>query len=268
MPYRISDYARGFIPRPITELLLLHAGRPAVVIGGGPSVPWYFVRGLSPALPPDDAVIITANGHGSRLALAGVCRTPDYCVCVDDDQEPVLRPYGVPLVTQRPFADIQLFTKPVFSSGMLGCWVAWLLGCAPIIPLGMDMYSGGTKQVYFDNPDAVSAGSWVPPAQHLEHWQKLLEVVPDDVFRAPAGSALAALFEAYSPAERFDPAADLEVRRNASKGERVRFLRLHPRERGGGHHRPGDVLELPVAQARRLRREGAVDLLDVALADT
>jgi len=267
MPHPISDYARGFVPESIADYALRYVGRPAIVIGGGPSVPWYFAPGLSVAPPPVDALIITANGHGCRLAAAGVCRLPDFCVCVDDDQESVLRPYGVPLITQRQFADIQLWTKPVHSSGMLGCWVAWLMGCAPIVPLGMDMYAGGDAAVYFDAPDAKSAGTWVPPDQHLEHWGQLRRAVGDDVFRAPAGSALAALFPAFDPGETFAPATDVDIRRMACRGERVRFLRPHPRIRGGGHYAIGAVVELGVMDARRLRREGAVELLDVSPAD-
>ncbi|MCK9468483.1 MAG: hypothetical protein M0Q49_03605 [Porticoccaceae bacterium] len=64
------------------------------------------------------------------------------------------------------------------------------MGCAPIIVIGMDCYTGAT---YFHNPAARSSGEWLPLDGHLDKWRRLIELAPDADVRAPGGP-LAALF--------------------------------------------------------------------------
>lgn len=214
---------------------------------------------------PENPLILSANAHGCRLADAGMIRMPDYIVAVDDNLEPELRAWPVPIITQRDYSDVQLWRKPLHLSGILACWVAWLLGCAPVVPIGMDLYRGGRSSVYWDNPTAESAGAHVPVDQHRDFWRQVFGVIPDDIIRAPAGSALCELFPMFDPLEHFPvPAGDDETRRRfeSSAGYLVRFVRRHPRMRGGGHYQPGDVVMMTARDARRSKREHIAEILD------
>lgn len=235
----------------------MHAGRQAVVIGGGPSV----VSGLTLPLPAD-ALMISANGHGCRAAAAGLCRQPDYIVSIDDNLENELRPWGVPIVSQRDYCDIQLFRKPLYSSGQLAVWVAWLMGCAPVVPMGMDCYDPASGGTYFHDATARSPGTKQARDFHLSGWRRCRDLVADDIVRAPAGSLLREIFPEYVPGALVPALCSTGERWRSARGYRVRFERPHPRERGGGHHQAGDEWMTTAKVARRLARERVAVILD------
>lgn len=240
--------------RPLAEFIHAHAGRPALVIGGGASAPANAVRA------PADAIVFSANQHGCILR-AGKC---DYIVACDEfgtrDQKRfdyggrkvTLRDFGVPIVSPRRIdADIMMFKIPIHETGPTAGWVAWLMGCAPILLTGMDCYVGGT---YFHNPKALSTGTHVPESTHVGRWHELKQKAPDGMFRILGCPPLKGVFPEYNPSERVTmPARPLVV--PEASGKRVRLQKdLHV-----GVQLPGGLeVELSEGELRRARVEGAL----------
>lgn len=189
----------------LRDLILAHAGRVAVVMGGGPSLPAQ-VKGL-----PDDCLWLSANEHGAKL------RRCDYIVCIDDIADKV-KPCGVPIISAQPWADVRLMERPAYPyTGMYACWVAWLLGCRLVLLGGMDLYAGPT---YWHDGEAHSTAKARPYSGHLEQWRRVRLPVP---IRA-LGGPLIDVFGRYDPNEAvpYVP-ADLQVLRSAASGTVVQF---------------------------------------------
>lgn len=226
---------------PISQCVHRHAGLPAVVVGGGPSAPAAFV-GEGPH-PPQRAIYFSANGHGVLLSQTGVCPRPDYLVCMDK-LEDRLRPMGVPIISTREFADIRLYDVRLRNSGMLAAYAAWVLGCAPIVLVGMDCYDGAT---YFHDASAKSTGKNMPAAKHLERWGALAQI-SSGMYRA-IGGKLGALYPPYDPAEPPAALPDAETVRSRVLGQHVKILRRPP---GLPGYRPGEVYQVSRKEAARL----------------
>lgn len=189
--------------RPLSDFIDIHRGRAALVMGGGPSMPAQLGR------EPEGSVYISANQHGCLL------RPCDYIVALDhwgpkrrfrhpDGRELLLHELGAPVISvKREDAQIRIFEKPTANSGVVAAWVAWVMGCAPILLGGMDCYASGT---YFHDAKALSSGTAVHVEGHLSRWQKLLQWAPDGMFRA-LGGPLTQLFREYDPAEPVEPIA-------------------------------------------------------------
>ena len=160
-----------------------HKGRPAVVIGGGPSAPEQLKS------CPADALYISANQHGCFL------RRCDYVYCADAVEERInLRESGVPIISPRPSADYQISEQRFSGSGAMAAYCAWLMGCAPILLVGMDCYQGGT---YFHDASAESVGKRIPLHRHLARWAPLVALAGNN-FRVFSGP-LVGLFLLYEP---------------------------------------------------------------------
>jgi hypothetical protein len=158
----------------LNELAGHHRGRIAVVIGGAPS------RLTEIAQCPEDAVFLSANDHGCKQ------RRCDYIASLENF-EALFRPYGVPIISRRPWADFVVQEKRLPNSAALGAWAAWVMGCAPIIIIGVECYQGGT---YADDSTAKSAGRDRPLAWHLEIWSRLKTVAPGGDFCTVGGPLL------------------------------------------------------------------------------
>jgi hypothetical protein len=182
--------------RPVSELALAHAGRPALVIGGGESAPVQVARA------PAGAVVLSANQHGALLTKC------DYIVACDNKPGRRyvaphglvdLRGFGVPVISPRAeMADYRIFKVPVNSSGCMAAWAAWVMGCAPICLAGMDLYLG--KATYFHSPKAKSTGTHVPEDTHAGRWRMLQAAIPGAMLRS-LGGPLVGVLPAYDPAE-------------------------------------------------------------------
>lgn len=207
--------------RPFSQLANVFDHRPAVIVGGGPSVPEY--RDQWPA----DAIIISANEHAYRADTR-----VDYVVC-NDNIEPKIRETekGTPgaVIACYGWADYQLGEYyQCYNSGILAAWCAHQMGCCPIIITGMDLYADGT---YFHNPDLPNAGRNKPPKAHAMKWQELAQVRREcrgiqirTLLRTD--NLLCDLFDPFDPYEdvqrpdTYEPPKVLELR-----GVYVRFIR-------------------------------------------
>lgn len=230
---------------PISEHLCAHLGRTAVVCGGGPSLPAHLEQA------PRDALYIAANGHLLKL------RSADYIVCVDP-LEKQLRPLGVPLVSPRIWADIRVFAEPVASAGVSAAWVAWLLGCSPIVLAGMDCYTaapGEKRETYFHSPRAVSTGLGQTLADHLHKWAKLFEIAPGARV-STLGGPTTARFATYPSVTTIPGPPDIEPKRVLAGGVLVEFLRDH--DLRGISFKKGERFEVHREEARTMTIERIV----------
>lgn len=145
-----------------------YAGRPAGVLGGGPSLPMDMAR------LPKDCILIAVNYHAFHLC------DPDFMVYNDQpDSDPVLfdavrRPEGAVRVSPDPTSDV-IFDVDVwtgFYSSNTAAWLALWMGCSPVILCGMDCYQG--DQVYFHEYNrAYDPPCWHYPLEsHLRPWKE------------------------------------------------------------------------------------------------
>lgn len=140
------------------------AGRPAAVLGGGPSLPGDLAR------LPAGCVLIAVNYHALHLC------EPDFLVYNDDpESDPILgeavrRPGQAVRVSPDPTSDIA-FDIPVwtgFYSSNTAAWLALWLGCDPVILCGMDCYQG--EQIYCHPTERDVACFHYPLDYHLRPW--------------------------------------------------------------------------------------------------
>lgn len=147
-----------------------YKGRPAAILGGGPSLPAELER------VPKDALLIAVNYHAQYY-----CH-PHYMVYNDTPSTNPLMVKAVEehksvLVSPDPSSDIA-FDMDVwtgFYSSHTACWFAAHLGCDPIILCGHDLYQGEVKHCppstyyspVFDYPLDWHLRPWVEDAKNM-----------------------------------------------------------------------------------------------------
>ena len=129
----------------------LYAGRPAAILGGGPSLPDDMKR------LPKNCLLIAVNYHALYY-----CK-PTFMVYNDQPETNPLQVTAVQEhtaihVSPEPTSDV-LFDVPEvwtgFFSSNTATWFALWLGCDPVILCGMDCYQGAVKHCppsTYDNP--------------------------------------------------------------------------------------------------------------------
>lgn len=135
----------------ISALFDRWAGKPILVIGGGPSVN----RDLLPKhLPITPACVISANEHGmkqTRFPVDLIVNCDKTHCLLRTPMEKVLRPFGIPIVNRHSWADYRLCDWTFAgNTGLTAIAVAAALGGSPVIVTGIDMWKGG--RVYFHGP--------------------------------------------------------------------------------------------------------------------
>lgn len=122
----------------VTALFNRWEGKPALVIGGGPSV----LKDL-PRLNLVPDLVISANEHGMRQDRFKVdlITNVDKIHCLAKiPMEQHLRPFGVPIVNRHSWADYRLPDWTMAgNTGMQAIALAALLGANPVIVVGIDM---------------------------------------------------------------------------------------------------------------------------------
>jgi len=167
----------------------IHAGKLAVVMGGGPSLPDNLesigIRLYRPFEPPDFSklpIFISVNFHSLALGFYA-----DYMVFGDKlAKVPVMIPFveafqGVRVSQFREQSDVYL--DPDFSwlaggnSGALATWWALWLGCDPVLLAGMDCYQGPVKYCH-EIPVPDHPCRTYPLENHLAAWRRVLKYCP------------------------------------------------------------------------------------------
>lgn len=183
----------------LSELEDLLQGRPAAVLGGGPSLPGDMAK------LPAGCILIAVNEHAQRIC------EPDFMVFNDvPDQHPELMEVinltkAIKLSEHQQYSDIETDVHPwsyCYSSTMaawLGCW----LGCNPVILCGMDCYQG--EKAYFHEWDAPVPAKNFGLDFHLRPWKeegvhKLPHVERVKVMSGPLASVFGKYEGTYPPA--------------------------------------------------------------------
>lgn len=164
----------------------------AVIVGGGPSAP----SDLKKIPGAQQALIISANHHAFKLNLK-----PEYIWCKDhlrifpgymdksrprEYMEKELRPYGVSIVGPNFWCDYRAIDWQLtqFNSGQQALAFATLLGCNPIIPVGMDCFQGAT---YFHDATAPNISRGRKAGYWNSRIQKLKRALPGAPIRGVSG---------------------------------------------------------------------------------
>ncbi len=143
-----------------------YAGKPAAVLGGGPSLPEDLKK------VPKGSVLIAVNYHALRLVNA------EFMVFNDDPLgDPRLfaaaKDYGgVRVNPDKNFSDVE-FDVPVwtgFFSSNTAAWFALWMGCDPVILCGMDCYQG--DRVYFHEYSHDTPAFHYPLDHYLDPWKE------------------------------------------------------------------------------------------------
>jgi hypothetical protein len=176
---------------PIATLKNKHAGRPGVVMGGGPSL------GKDLAKVPKEALRIAVNHHGLKDGNA------DYTVFLDDVASlrislEELHARGGILVSRHPDSDVDLGGPDWWQarfSGQLACWFACWIGCDPVLLCGMNLYRNPPPTV----EEAKNLAYQAPLEEHLKDWKFAFKKCPHpERIRAVSGP-LVGVFGSFPP---------------------------------------------------------------------
>lgn len=117
-----------------------YAGRPAAILGGGPSLP-DDLRNL-----PEDCILIGVNYHAFYHC------EPHFMVYNDQPESDPLLQKAVKntqavRVSPDPTADVKFDVEvwTGFYSSNTAAWFGLWMGCNPVILCGMDLYQGAVK---------------------------------------------------------------------------------------------------------------------------
>lgn len=213
--------------RTLSDLVHAHVGRPAIVLGGAPCWPEDYERVRA---WPDSvrAVVLAANDHAFRRPIE-----VDYIVACDNHMRERLVIYRRPIISPRHWADYRVLHQVVSNSAALAAVAAWVMGCAPIIVCGVELYAGDT---YAHDPKAPSVGKTISVPQHLRRWEKLTAATPGAQIR-PVDGPLLALWPRWDPLEASAAPAPAESIRRIVAGERVVIERDVPQWHGTSYAR-------------------------------
>lgn len=250
------------VGRLVSALYRAHEGRPAIVVGGGPSAPAQLEQ-----LRHLDAVIVSANAHAWKLGLGA-----HFIACKDHrhtesklEMEGLLRPYGVPIVSRHHWADFRLTQWPIQgNSGQIALGLAVLMGCRPVIPIGFDCYQSGT---YFHDADAKNVSNGLRPTMWTMRYRRMagkLEMSPIRVFPGPLRDAFLPLDAPLGPVHMPVSLQRYETMRTYF----VRALQPFSSKHDGNVTVPeGYTFPVDEAECRYYREAGCVEIVDSASVD-
>lgn len=208
--------ARELAAIPFRKIEGVQRGRPAIVLCGGPSLPAQFekVRESAP-----DAVLISANHHGAMYTRC------DYIVANDVWRKfyPRMMQFETPIIGPYKDSDFRLISYPnLGNTGMQAAWVAFALGCSPIIIAGADCFAGGT---YWHDESQGSSGFKTPPSTHADVWRYAMQTYcPIEIMRA-AGGPLVDILGEYHPDEKVEQCTERPTGRILAVGTKIELLR-------------------------------------------
>lgn len=144
----------------------IHQGRPAAILGGGPSLPMDIER-----LPPN-CVLFSVNHHALEIGVPA-----DYLVYNDDPEttaglwRAVQNFDGLRFSTHQTsdvYFDVDVWTG--FYSSHTATWIALYMGCDPVLLCGMDCYQGEVKHCHPGEPKSHTHD--LPLDHHVRPWRE------------------------------------------------------------------------------------------------
>ena len=269
----------------ISALVGRFAGRPAIVMGGAPSLESDLEQ--IPDLLKEQAVWISANEHGVMyLVQSGLA--PDFVVANDrhhqDTGEPMLarirKVTGAPVISHRHQGDYRIHDTKYWNlstnSGLMAIFVAWLL-VGPqglVIPTGIQHYQKGT---YWHDTEAVSSGTQKPSGELEQRAASVYHATAPARIR-PVSGPLTDLWEPLGVGQKVDclPAADPEWPTPPHQAQKLRHYsaeqgRLYCWVKGGhalayvgidGPFQTGEIIRLTPAEAAIPARWGWIESIE------
>lgn len=143
----------------------MHAGRPAAILGGGPSLPADMLK------LPKDCVLIAVNYHAFYHCLPHYMVYNDHPASDPELLAEVKRGRAIrvsPDQTSDIRFDVDVWTG--FYSSNTAAWLALWMGCNPVILCGCDCYQG--EQVYCHPTERDAPTFHYPLDHHLRPWQE------------------------------------------------------------------------------------------------
>lgn len=161
-----------------------HKDKPAVIFGGGMKAPDEYRRA------PQSAINFSINQHGCLITRCDYIVSIDPILskplCAGPDKMVMLRDFALPIFSPHICADVLLPRRNIeHNSAIVAAHCAYLMGCAPIVLIGMDCYSGGG--VYWHTPKAKSSGTVQAFEHHVNRWKSFKKKCPDADVRSIAG---------------------------------------------------------------------------------
>lgn len=241
--------------RTVAELIHAHVGRAAVVMGGGPSLTAANLRHA-----PPDALYISANDHGLRFLAdhPKLNARASYVVAVDRIEERTRydvrygrsRPWHVPIITRKCYGDYRLLHMPAPLTGLVSAWLARLMGCSPIVVIGMDLYCGPT---YHDEPNARSNGKCTSARDHRQQWRQLTTEHPAMYRALGCHEYVREVLGTYDPTEPVTPPLGADELARGNPEVRVRITQ--PAEIYLRKFAAGTIIRVGVKEAAALINE-------------
>lgn len=188
----------------VSALLDRWVNKPILVIGGGPSVTADLAR-----LDIEPACVISANEHGfhqKKFHVDLVVNVDKVHCMLKQPMQDVLRPHGAPIVNRHSWADYRLPDwRFAGNTGLTAVALAAVLGGAPVIVTGIDMWHGG-RQYFHKVPWADDKKKRrVRPSitrRNRETLRPLQEFVKGVAVR-PMSGPMTKIFPTYDPTEIF-----------------------------------------------------------------
>lgn len=225
-------YRRDDQRRTIHDLVGAHQGKRIVVMGGAPELA-KDIEGLKAD------IWISANEHGARLRKVDYCVAMDPNHCVDRDRmdERLHAVSDAPIISGEDYADYLLIDYPFAPdrvlSGIMGAYVAWLMGGHPTILAG---FSGMSLKVA----------------------KKMAPFIFGEI--RVVGDRLAEVWPAYKPKEKFRPFAEhAAVRKFLGIQEGVRIRVLKPTHIRGRDVMPDQEMVVMRREVARLLKHQVVE---------
>jgi uncharacterized Rossmann fold enzyme len=170
-------------------------GRPAAILGGGPSLPGDLKR------LPKEAVLIAVNDHALHFC------EPEFMVFMDIPNAQILpeltqavNHFHGTKVSITPLSDVDLSGSEFWNGGFtssLATWFALYLGCNPVILCGMDCYQGNVKYCH-PRPNFYHPVMDYPLEMHFIAWRKAFEKCPHPERIFAMSGPLIEIFGSYS----------------------------------------------------------------------
>ena len=166
-------------------------GRPAVILGAGPSLPAQIKH------IPENAVKISIN---ERPPLLIDC---DYVVFYDFNTIPLVGEINAKKISPfNGYSEFWIDSDVWFNgwSGSAAVWFACYAGCKPVILMGMDLYQGEKEYFTDENPGKFqSSGGTVPLEKHLAAWKDALTRCPNAHVIKAIDGPLVEIFGKWNP---------------------------------------------------------------------
>jgi hypothetical protein len=157
--------------RLMSQLRDMYQGRPAAVLGGGPSLPGDLQKlGVSRDSRPEGMVLIAVNYHAFHLVQADFMVYNDAPDSSDPRLQAAVESCKAVRVSPDPSTDV-IFDVPVwtgFYSSNTAAWLALWMGCEPVVLCGMDCYQG--ERVYFHDYSHDVPCFHYPLDHHIRPW--------------------------------------------------------------------------------------------------